>query len=608
MIRPRRAAAAWLAALCCSGCALLSPKGKDPNGAPTGPPPVVLDVQAPDPLKALLEKHLDLARLGVIAPGEKIEDLELARLIAATPAQARGLLETEGYFASVVEATRDGSVAQGEPPRIRVRVTPGPLARVDRLDLELQGELERAAHGGDRQAAATLNEITRQWPLQPGRPFRNGEWSNAKSALLARLRADGYAAAVISGTSAQVDAHEHRVRLFVVADSGPLYRTGELKIEGLNHHDAQTVRNLAGFDTGTPAREGLLLDYQERLQQAGLFDRAAVTLDPDVSTAAATPITVRLHEQALHQATVALGISADTGPRTTIQYSNRRPFGYPAIARVQLGLARSQQNFDGEISTHPLEKGYRNLVGATATREDSGTDIVSSISTRLGRARETTRIDRLMYLQWERAIVRNDLFREQADAVSGNYHLIYRRLDNVLLPTRGYSASLQGALGYATSNTGASGPFSRAYGRLIGYRPLGPWYGMARLEMGKVFARDAVTVPDTLQFRAGGEASVRGYGYRSLSPRIDDTEVGGNVLFTTSVEIARPISNRLPLVWWALFADAGNAADSWHQLDPVLGYGAGLRIRSPVGPLSIDLAYGEALQRFRLHLSVGVTF
>jgi translocation and assembly module TamA len=36
--------------------------------------------------------------------------------------------------------------------------------------------------------------------------------------------------------------------------------------------------------------------------------------------------------------------------------------------------------------------------------------------------------------------------------------------------------------------------------------------------------------------------------------------------------------------------------------------GAGVRWRSPVGPLKVDLAYGEEVHRFRLHFSVGVVF
>jgi translocation and assembly module TamA len=39
-----------------------------------------------------------------------------------------------------------------------------------------------------------------------------------------------------------------------------------------------------------------------------------------------------------------------------------------------------------------------------------------------------------------------------------------------------------------------------------------------------------------------------------------------------------------------------------------VGVGAGVRWRSPVGPLQIDVAYGVATHQLRLHLSVGFTF
>jgi translocation and assembly module TamA len=34
----------------------------------------------------------------------------------------------------------------------------------------------------------------------------------------------------------------------------------------------------------------------------------------------------------------------------------------------------------------------------------------------------------------------------------------------------------------------------------------------------------------------------------------------------------------------------------------------GLRWRSPVGPLRLDLAYGEEVHKARLHVSVGIAF
>ena len=75
-----------------------------------------------------------------------------------------------------------------------------------------------------------------------------------------------------------------------------------------------------------------------------------------------------------------------------------------------------------------------------------------------------------------------------------------------------------------------------------------------------------------------------------------------------SVEIARPISPKYPAYWWAAFVDAGNAADRWTDLDPAVGYGVGLRWRSPVGPLRVDVAYGQRVKAVRVHLSVGIAF
>jgi len=38
-----------------------------------------------------------------------------------------------------------------------------------------------------------------------------------------------------------------------------------------------------------------------------------------------------------------------------------------------------------------------------------------------------------------------------------------------------------------------------------------------------------------------------------------------------------------------------------------VGYGVGVRWRSPVGPLRLDLAYGNEVQRWRMHFSVGIS-
>lgn len=219
------------------------------------------------------------------------------------------------------------------------------------------------------------------------------------------------------------------------------------------------------------------------------------------------------------------------------------------------------------------------------------------------------RIDRLVYVELQQANTETSGVTERSSALSGNYNWIYRDLDDVLLPTKGWAATVESAVGYAWADVLENGSFGRLKARVTGFRPLGStWFGSARLELGQVFSGDQVGVPDTLLFRAGGDDSVRGYSYRSLGPLSSGTVTSGRVLMTASGEVARPVSSKLPQVWWALFVDAGQAADKWGQLRPVYGVGTGVRYRSPVGPLRLDLAYAEELRKFRFHFSVGVAF
>lgn len=604
------------------GCALLP--DRTPPAAATasassaasapGAPAVAVDVVAPPELKALLDRHLDLRRLAGFTRDDTVDATEWSRLIDATPAQVRDLLQTEGYFAPQVRIVREPADA-ALPRSLRVEVDPGPRTSVSRLTLEFEGDLERAASAGDGGAEALVDTLRRAWRLPAGAPFRNADWSDAKAAVLAQLRASGYPTAAWSGTAADVDVEARLARLFLVVDSGPQFRFGQLRIEGLQRHDPETVQNLAGIAPGTPVTEALLLDYQERLQKAGLFESVAVTLDIDPARAAASDVVVRLREAPLQVWTVGVGVSANTGPRTSVEHVHRRLFGWAATAHNKAEYGRLRQAWEGELSTHPGEKQRRWLLGGAVERLEGDDDIVLSQRLRLGRAQETQRVERLAFVEVERSSRRplpvpRTVFEESsAIAVSGNFHGIWRRIDSVILPTEGWTLALQGGVGRSHGSDSPSGPFTRAYGRLTIYEPLGSrWYGQARLEAGQVFRRNAVAVPDSQRFRAGGDESVRGYGYRSLGP-LDNGVVGsGDVLLTGSVELATPISTALPSLWGAVFVDAGNAANSFGNLDPLTGVGVGVRWRSPVGPLRLDWAWAPALSQGRLHFSVGIAF
>jgi translocation and assembly module TamA len=611
-----------------TGCSTLA--GLLPGATPataqatTGAPQVPefqLDVQAPAPLRALLLRHLDIARLQQLPEGERLGPGEFNRLVAAAPAQARELLQTEGYFDAQVQAQREAATPTA-PRLVRLVVEPGAPTRVAALRWHADGAVQAALASEDADARR-LRETLRapgDGVLAAGAVFRNADWTGTKQQLLTRLRSAGYAAARLVDSTADIDADARTATLSVTLDSGPRFLAGPVLVSGLKLHDEATVRALAGFDPGTALTEERLTAFQDRLQKTRLFQSASVTVEPDPAMADAAPVRVRVQEAPLQQATAGVGISANTGPRATLEHSHRRVFGWPVVADNKLEWGRDAQSWSGDFSSHPGPGFWRQIAGVQVERAKSDADVVLTQRLRVGRAQDTPRMERLFFLELVRSrqadlpgtegAIRSGGVASIANALSANAHWVWRDLDNVLLPTRGLSLALQTGVGQANQHGGPNGAFARLYGRLTGYLPLGDrWYGTARLELGHLAHGSGVKVPDALGFRAGGDDSVRGYAWRSLAPTdaLGGT-VSGERLLTASAEVARPILASMPSLWGALFIDAGRAVNDWRGFRPAWGYGAGLRWRSPIGPLRLDLARADELKQFRLHFSVGIAF
>ena len=611
-----RAAAALCLACMLAGCAGFEALRADIAGRPVAseaqaaepeapPQPDVysLEVVGPEPLQSVLAKHLDLARFRDARIAGAVTALELDRLIAAAPAQARALAETEGYFDARVSVTRN----RAEVPRVVVNVVPGPRARVEEVGIAVDGPLMQAKLSRDLRAADTVAMLLEQWSLPRGDAFTQSAWNSAKNSTLARLHGDGYPLATWLSTSATVDATAHTVKLELVADSGPLFRLGMLRIEGISRYDAAVVQNLLDFKPGEIYTEALLAQWQRHLQRSELFEAAVVELQLDRDHADAATVVVTVREFAHQQTTLGVGFSSDTGARATLDYMHRRPFGWNVVATNKLEVGKQKNAWTGQVISHPLPDHYRDLVSADYERLDQDNEVRTSAGLRLGRNQDTDDFGRQYFFALQSATVVSAAPTTSAVAVSLNYNWVTRDIDSIALPTRGTVFAAQTAGGYAFHTTSSSGVFARGLAALVGYRPLGDsWNLQWRLEAGEVFAKSDVGIPDTLLFRAGGMDSVRGYAYRTLGPIENGVVTSGRMLFTSSIELARPISSRFPSIWGAVFVDAGNASNTWQQMRPVVGAGPGIRWRSPVGALRVDLAYGVDLHKWRLEVSLGI--
>lgn len=609
-----------------------------------------LTVEAPSPLDDLLMENLDLARYqrearqaedgGSATQGDepapsalRITRGELRRLLAEVPAQARALLEAEGYFSAQVrikvdEGPVDGNGvagapqaalspqalapgAQATPVLVHVIVEPGPRAVVRGVQFVYEGELDTRLSANDADAKELTEGLADGWGLPQDEPFRQADWTNAKNTTLARLRADTYPMASWSGTAATVDAQAHTASLFLVADSGPAFSFGEVRIEGLERQPPSAILNLAPFRPGQPYRERQVLDWQERLQKVNLFESVYVAPAFDVNHPEATPLIVQVRESPIQEASVGVGASSDNGPRVSFEHLHRNPFAlaWQVRTKVQLGVRMSDGLID--LLSHPWPGRKRGLASAQVSSiEDNDNAITRTQRLKVGRLREGDRLERTDYVEALRTTVRSasDLLVADATALSFTSQWIFRDVDSQVMPSRGTTTMVALTGGRSVSALDASGPFGRVHARFTAYLPLpASWQLQFRAEGGQVLVRDNVSVPDALLFRAGGDDSIRGYAYRSIGVERDGVTTGGRVLGTGSIELSHPLWPGQPNLLGAVFMDVGDAAERIDQWALKRGHGVGIRWRSPVGPFRIDIARGVSTDEWRLHFSVGVS-
>lgn len=127
---------------------------------------------------------------------------------------------------------------------------------------------------------------------------------------------------------------------------------------------------------------------------------------------------------------------------------------------------------------------------------------------------------------------------------------------------------------------------------------------VGRADAATIITKDFEAVPYNLRFFAGGDQSIRGYDYKSLSTLQNGYLIGGQNLAVGSLEYNYQF---IPKWRGAFFVDAGNAFDKQFN-DPIkVGAGFGVRWSSPVGPIRVDIAAGvsESNLPIRLHFFIG---
>ena len=116
-----------------------------------------------------------------------------------------------------------------------------------------------------------------------------------------------------------------------------------------------------------------------------------------------------------------------------------------------------------------------------------------------------------------------------------------------------------------------------------------------RGEVGKMKVDDFDQLPPELRFFAGGDRSIRGFGYEEIGSR---NEVGDVIGGDNLVEAQRRVRALLGQARAARCSSMRGDAFLGEDFTLHMGVGAGVRWKSPVGVLRLDLAYPSQVDRF----------
>jgi translocation and assembly module TamA len=322
------------------------------------------------------------------------------------------------------------------------------------------------------------------------------------------------------------------------------------------------------------------------------------------------PIDVNLTPSKRQRWTTGLGYGTDTGPRGTLGLELRRINRRGHRARSEFRLSQIQRSAQASYEIPgPYPRTDVLSFNLGYNREDNDTTQSESLLVGAGLSQARGKWREAVALNLQREDFEVGLDHGRADLIlpQGTWTLV--EADDRIFTTRGHrlQIDLRGTDDALGSNV--SLVQGEVQGKLI--RSFADHFRfISRAQVGWTETDQFRKLPATLRFFAGGDESVRGFGYQDLGEHDEAGNViGGPALLTGSVEVEYQfLEEFFHLKKWgvAAFYDTGNASRSFSgSLES--GAGVGLRWLSPIGPIRADVAFAltEPGTPLRFHLTVG---
>lgn len=538
--------------------------------------------------KKNIELFLSLARVAADA-----DAVIVARAFQRAPREIRTALQPWGYYSPRI-SSRLEPATEDEAWVAHFTIDVGTPVRLRHVQVRVEGE------GRDLPDVAPLLENV---PLRSGEQLDHAVYTRFKNRLLETVYAAGYLDAAYAEARLEVVPAVAAADVALVLASGPRYYFGEIDLRQ-DVLAPEFVQRYVHIRPGDPFQPDRLVGLQLDLSDSDYFSSVEIGIGRDRTVDQRVPVTVQAQPNRPRRYTASVGFGTDTGPRVNVGALFRRLNRWGHQAQFDARVSGISNELGAEYGIPIGEVAYDRLTFFGSAEEtevgDADTD-----QFRVGVRRQETwgPFRRDLYLAYSHE---NFAFGDQpgntATLLTPGIGLSMQRSDDAIYTRRGYSFStdVHGAPGLV-SDTG----FLQGTVHANAVLPLG---ATARLllrgSVGATVAGEFERLPPSQRFFTGGDRSVRGYAFESIAPdNAFGDEIGGRYLAVFSVEADMPVRGNFGV---AAFYDTGSASDAFgEQLRD--GVGVGLRYRSPVGMVRLDVAHplDDDDTNFRIHVTFG---
>jgi translocation and assembly module TamA len=502
-------------------------------------------------------------------------------------------LKALGFYDPDVTFTVTGEKGNRQ---LLVNVMPGEPVSIYDSDIIIDGE---AKYDSDFTAAVANSG------LNLGAVLNHGNYDALKTRLRNLALRKGYFDGDFTVTRLEVSPERKQAFVHLHYDSGDRYFFGKTFIEG-SQIEEYRVQSIIPYQSGDPYLASKVGEFNQSLSNTEWF--SSVLVEPninDVSQSGELPMQVHLSPQTKNLLETGIGYSTDVGIRGKINWKKPWLNSYGHSLKTSLSISNPEQTVTAAYKI-PLENVLSDYYIVQYGMKNIDDRDTNSLESNLAFERHW-----VLDSGWHRTLFTRLLYEEFTQGQQdGSSWLVLPGITLSKTRSRGGMMPMWGDRKSITFE--GTDPALSSDARLVRVQAQTTWIrsigqnhrGLFGADAGAIYTDEFESLPPSIRFFAGGDNSLRGYGYEEVSPKDSDGFLtGGQYMVTSSLEYQyRVVGN-----WWlATFIDYGDAWTSVPQWKT--GVGAGIRWGSPVGPVSLDFAWGldeDPGEEFHIHFSLG---